>query len=156
MTKEFLDFGHNFYARAPTNIDRQRFRFSPPSLSYPMWGCFINFRNSQEQNLITSVTHLLIVHYNMSNTPTRLYYETIERGNIVNKDTFDGIREDIESAIAAGQKEAIANTNISSYAIHKKTSGQSRLPKIEEDLNERGHWGSKAEFILSCVGFSVS
>ena len=92
----------------------------------------------------------------MSNTPTRLYYETIERGNIVNKDTFDGIREDIESAIAAGQKEAIANTNISSYAVHKKTSGQSRLPKIEEDLNERGHWGSKAEFILSCVGFSVS
>ena len=106
--------------------------------------------------MIPSVTHLLLVYYNMSNTPTRLYYETIERGNIVNKDTFDGIREDIESAIAAGQKEAIANTNISSYAAHKKTSGQSRLPKIEEDLNERGHWGSKAEFILSCVGFSVS
>ena len=106
--------------------------------------------------MIPSVTHLLLVYYNMSNTPTRLYYETIERGNIVNKDTFDGIREDIESAIAAGQKEAIANTNISSYAVHKKTSGQSRLPKIEEDLNERGHWGSKAEFILSCVGFSVS
>ena len=106
--------------------------------------------------MIPSVTHLLLVYYNMANTPTRLYYETIERGNIVNKDTFDGIREDIESAIAAGQKEAIANTNISSYAAHKKTSGQSRLPKIEEDLNERGHWGSKAEFILSCVGFSVS
>ena len=92
----------------------------------------------------------------MSNTPTRLYYETIERGNIVNKDTFDGIREDIESAIAAGQKEAIANTNISSHVSHKRTSGLSPLPKIEEDLNERGHWGSKAEFILSCVGFSVS
>ena len=92
----------------------------------------------------------------MSNTPTRLYYETIERGNIVNKDTFDGIREDIESAIAAGQKEAIANTIISSHVSHKRTSGLSPLPKIEEDLNERGHWGSKAEFILSCVGFSVS
>ena len=92
----------------------------------------------------------------MSNTPTRLYYETIERGNIVNKDTFDGIREDIELAIAAGQKEAIANTNISSHVSHKRTSGLSPLPKIEEDLNERGHWGSKAEFILSCVGFSVS
>ena len=33
-TKEFLDFGHNFYARAPTNIDRQRFLFSPPSLPF--------------------------------------------------------------------------------------------------------------------------
>ncbi len=26
----------------------------------------------------------------------------------------------------------------------------------DDDEYERGHWGSKAEFILSCVGFSVS
>jgi hypothetical protein len=27
---------------------------------------------------------------------------------------------------------------------------------LEDDEDDRGHWGSKAEFILSCVGFSVS
>ena len=34
----------------------------------------------------------------------------------------------------------------------------SRTAAIEDDEDEydRGHWGSKAEFILSCVGFSVS
>jgi hypothetical protein len=26
----------------------------------------------------------------------------------------------------------------------------------EDDVEERGQWGSKAEFILSCIGFSVS
>lgn len=26
----------------------------------------------------------------------------------------------------------------------------------DDDEYERGHWGSKAEFILSCIGFSVS
>lgn len=26
----------------------------------------------------------------------------------------------------------------------------------DDDEIERGHWGSKAEFILSCIGFSVS
>ena len=26
----------------------------------------------------------------------------------------------------------------------------------DEDEFDRGHWGSKAEFILSCIGFSVS
>ena len=26
----------------------------------------------------------------------------------------------------------------------------------DDDEYDRGHWGSKAEFILSCVGFSVS
>ena len=26
----------------------------------------------------------------------------------------------------------------------------------EDEFEDRGHWGSKAEFILSCVGFSVS
>ena len=26
----------------------------------------------------------------------------------------------------------------------------------EDEEDERGHWGSKAEFILSCIGFSVS
>jgi hypothetical protein len=25
----------------------------------------------------------------------------------------------------------------------------------EDDEYDRGHWGSKAEFILSCIGFSV-
>ena len=25
----------------------------------------------------------------------------------------------------------------------------------EDDELDRGHWGSKAEFILSCIGFSV-
>ena len=82
--------------------------------------------------------------------------ETIERGNIVNKDTFNSIREDIESVIAAGQREVIANVNAKPLSVHKKLSGGSQLPKIEEDEDERGHWGSKAEFILSCVGFSVS
>ena len=27
---------------------------------------------------------------------------------------------------------------------------------IEDEEEERGQWGSKAEFILSCIGFSVS
>ena len=27
---------------------------------------------------------------------------------------------------------------------------------IEDEDEERGQWGSKAEFILSCIGFSVS
>ena len=27
---------------------------------------------------------------------------------------------------------------------------------VEDEEEERGHWGSKAEFILSCIGFSVS
>jgi len=39
-------------------------------------------------------------------------------------------------------------------------SGRSVPPPaaVEDDDEEyeRGHWGSKAEFILSCVGFSVS
>ena len=26
----------------------------------------------------------------------------------------------------------------------------------EDEFEDRGHWGSKAEFILSCIGFSVS
>ena len=26
----------------------------------------------------------------------------------------------------------------------------------DDDDDERGHWGSKTEFILSCIGFSVS
>ena len=26
----------------------------------------------------------------------------------------------------------------------------------DDEEYERGHWGSKAEFILSCIGFSVS
>ena len=29
-------------------------------------------------------------------------------------------------------------------------------PDDDDDEYDRGHWGSKAEFILSCVGFSVS
>ena len=31
----------------------------------------------------------------------------------------------------------------------------SRAIEDEEDVEERGQWGSKAEFILSCIGFSV-
>ena len=27
---------------------------------------------------------------------------------------------------------------------------------VEDEELDRGHWGSKAEFILSCIGFSVS
>jgi len=35
---------------------------------------------------------------------------------------------------------------------HKMSS----VPPEEEDEElDRGHWGSKAEFILSCIGFSV-
>jgi hypothetical protein len=83
--------------------------------------------------------------------------ETIERGNIVNKDTFNSIRDNIESVIAAGQREVIANVNATQQlSAHKNVNGESQLPKIEEHKDERGHWGSKAEFILSCVGFSVS
>lgn len=41
-------------------------------------------------------------------------------------------------------------------AIYPVTSANFEdASKIEEE-DERGHWGSKAEFILSCVGFSVS
>ena len=32
----------------------------------------------------------------------------------------------------------------------------SRTVEDEDDVEDRGHWGSKAEFILSCIGFSVS
>ena len=28
--------------------------------------------------------------------------------------------------------------------------------KDDDDDDERGHWGSKTEFLLSCIGFSVS
>ena len=30
------------------------------------------------------------------------------------------------------------------------------IPIEEDEFEDRGHWGSKAEFILSCIGFSVS
>ena len=75
---------------------------------------------------------------------------------LLNKDTFNSIRDDIESVIAAGQREVIANVKATQISAHKKVSVESQLPKIKEDEDERGHWGSKAEFILSCVGFSVS
>ena len=42
-------------------------------------------------------------------------------------------------------------TNGSSYNGTK----MSTVPVEDEEL-DRGHWGSKAEFILSCIGFSVS
>ena len=80
----------------------------------------------------------------------------IERGNIVNKHTFNIIRDDIESAIAAGQNEVIGRVNAAQLSAHSNVNGQPILPQIEQDEDERGHWGSKAEFILSCVGFSVS
>ena len=79
-----------------------------------------------------------------------------ETGSIVNKETFNTIRDDIESAIAAGQGEVVANLGRFSPVV--KQYEQDILAPIveEEDDDERGHWGSKAEFILSCVGFSVS
>ena len=42
-------------------------------------------------------------------------------------------------------------TNGSSYNGAKMNT----VPVEDEEL-DRGHWGSKAEFILSCIGFSVS
>ena len=91
----------------------------------------------------------------MSTKSHQLYSETIETGNIVNKDTFNSIRDDIESAISAGQHEVIANRNAAYLAVYKNSCAKTELPNIEGDEDERGHWGSKAEFILSCVGFSV-
>ena len=35
------------------------------------------------------------------------------------------------------------------------SQNHSRAIEDEDDVEDRGHWGSKAEFILSCVGFSV-
>ncbi len=92
----------------------------------------------------------------MSINSSEPYTNTIEKGSIVTKETFSTIRDDIESAISAGQREVIQSVNNFQNATCKKVSVESQLPKIEEDEEERGHWGSKAEFILSCVGFSVS
>lgn len=39
------------------------------------------------------------------------------------------------------------------------TQSKAKAPVVDDDDDEdydRGHWGSKAEFILSCVGYSVS
>ena len=30
-----------------------------------------------------------------------------------------------------------------------------KLGRMKREEEERGHWGSRAEFILSCVGYSV-
>ena len=32
---------------------------------------------------------------------------------------------------------------------------QMQMMEDDDDEYDRGHWGSKAEFILSCIGFSV-
>ena len=39
---------------------------------------------------------------------------------------------------------------------HQQGGSNHRQVEDEEDEYDRGAWGSKAEFILSCVGFSVS
>ena len=41
---------------------------------------------------------------------------------------------------------------------HQAYSAQTSNYPVEDQQDEfedRGHWGSKAEFILSCIGFSV-
>ena len=40
--------------------------------------------------------------------------------------------------------------NTNSYFPNKSSA-----MTVEDEEEERGHWGSKAEFILSCIGFSV-
>ncbi len=40
--------------------------------------------------------------------------------------------------------------------VHPVTSLPTDPLPDEDEEYDRGHWGSKAEFILSCVGFSVS
>ena len=47
-----------------------------------------------------------------------------------------------------GRVQPISHTN--GHSPYK-----SSVPVEDEEI-DRGHWGSKAEFILSCVGFSVS
>ena len=37
----------------------------------------------------------------------------------------------------------------------KNSSAAAAAAIDEDDEYDRGHWGSKAEFILSCIGFSV-
>lgn len=41
------------------------------------------------------------------------------------------------------------------YSSHTSHGGQHQIEDEEDEFEDRGHWGSKAEFILSCVGFSV-
>jgi len=41
------------------------------------------------------------------------------------------------------------------YSSHTSHGGQLPVEDEEDEFEDRGHWGSKAEFILSCVGFSV-
>merc|ERR1712038_1514573 len=41
------------------------------------------------------------------------------------------------------------------YSSHTSHGGQHPIEDEEDEFEDRGHWGSKAEFILSCVGFSV-
>ena len=45
----------------------------------------------------------------------------------------------------------------SKYSVDTTTDSNANLPGAEDgaDLEDRGQWGSKAEFILSCVGLSV-
>ena len=47
---------------------------------------------------------------------------------------------------------------ISSHHTSSNSNGhyKNSVPIEDDDEIDRGHWGSKAEFILSCVGYSVS
>ena len=49
------------------------------------------------------------------------------------------------------------NGNRLDHHYNGKTAPASTMPveDYEEEENERGQWGSKAEFILSCIGYSV-
>ena len=54
-----------------------------------------------------------------------------------------------------------ASVSHSSNGVAPVTNGSNNRASVmaapdDDDEYDRGHWGSKAEFILSCVGFSVS
>lgn len=48
------------------------------------------------------------------------------------------------------------NPSVGAYPPKNGTGTVAGGDLDEDEEYERGHWGSKAEFILSCVGFSVS
>ncbi len=50
---------------------------------------------------------------------------------------------------------SVSNAMGANSKSHSSGSAAAAALADEDDEYDRGHWGSKAEFILSCIGFSV-
>ena len=65
-----------------------------------------------------------------------------------------GVKKCLEiCAIKGGVGRLMANTILNFHFDYPLPSLMMNL--IQEEEYERGHWGSKAEFLLSCIGYSV-